>query len=43
VADSEMRLIVFDTQGFKRLLDEMPKAHDRVMETLATRLKGRSS
>ncbi|MEI7593471.1 MAG: cyclic nucleotide-binding domain-containing protein [Actinomycetes bacterium] len=39
VADSDMKLIVFDNQAFKQLLVEMPKANDRVMETLAARLK----
>jgi CRP-like cAMP-binding protein len=39
VADTSMRLIVFDTSHFKQLLQEMPKAHDRVMETLASRLR----
>jgi CRP-like cAMP-binding protein len=39
VADSPMKLIVFDNRAFKKLLEEMPKVHDRVMETLAARLK----
>ena len=39
VADTPMKLIVFDTRAFKQLLEEMPKVHDRVMETLAARLK----
>ncbi len=39
VADTPMKLIVFDTKAFARLLGEMPKAHDRVMETLAARLR----
>ena len=38
VADTPMKLIVFDTKAFKQLLEEMPKANDRVMETLAARL-----
>jgi CRP/FNR family cyclic AMP-dependent transcriptional regulator len=37
VAETEMRLIAFDTEAFKTLLEEMPKAHDRVMELLAAR------
>lgn len=39
VAETPMKLIVFDTAHFKTLLQEMPKAHDRVMELLANRLK----
>ena len=39
VAEGPMKLIVFDTHAFKQLLQEMPKVHDRVMETLAARLK----
>ena len=39
VADTPMKLIVFDTKHFKQLLEEMPKAHDRVMETLAARMR----
>lgn len=39
IAESDMRLIAFDTKAFRTLLQEMPKAHDRVMETLASRLK----
>ena len=34
-----MKLIVFDNKAFKQLLEEMPKAHDRVMEVLAARLR----
>ena len=41
VAETPMRLLAFDTSAFKTLLEEMPKAHDRVMETLASRLKTR--
>ena len=33
--------IVFDTAAFKTLLEEMPKAHDRVMTTLAERYRPR--
>jgi CRP-like cAMP-binding protein len=32
-------LAAFNTDGFKKLLAEMPNANDRVMETLAARLK----
>ena len=39
IADTPMKLIVFDTKAFKQLLEEMPKAHDRVMETLAARMR----
>jgi CRP-like cAMP-binding protein len=41
VAETEMRLLAFDTKAFKTLLEEMPKAHDRVMEILAARLRTR--
>lgn len=39
IAETPMTLIAFDTKAFRTLLQEMPKAHDRVMETLASRLK----
>jgi CRP/FNR family cyclic AMP-dependent transcriptional regulator len=39
VAETPRKLIVFDTQAFKQLLLEMPKVHDRVMETLAARIR----
>lgn len=39
IAETDMRLIAFDTRAFRTLLQEMPKAHDRVMELLASRLK----
>ena len=38
-----MRLLAFDTRHFKQLLEEMPKAHDRVMEILAARLQENQS
>lgn len=41
VAETPMRLLAFDTKAFATLLQEMPKAHDRVMETLAARLRNR--
>jgi CRP/FNR family cyclic AMP-dependent transcriptional regulator len=41
-AVTPMHLLAFDTQAFKTLLDEMPKVRDRVMETLAARLKERT-
>lgn len=40
-AETPMRLVAFDTAAFRTLLEEMPKARDRVMETLAARLKER--
>jgi CRP-like cAMP-binding protein len=43
IAETPMRLIAFDTKAFKTLLEEMPKAHDRVMEVLAARLKTNTS
>lgn len=39
VAESPMRLVVLDAKDFKTLLQEMPKVHDRVMETLGARLR----
>jgi CRP-like cAMP-binding protein len=39
VATDTLDLAAFNTDGFKKLLAEMPKANDRVMETLAARLK----
>jgi CRP-like cAMP-binding protein len=39
VAETPMRLLAFDTRHFRQLLEEMPKARDRVMETLAARLQ----
>lgn len=41
VAETPMKLLAFDTTHFKQLLQEMPKANDRVMETLAARLHAR--
>jgi CRP/FNR family transcriptional regulator, cyclic AMP receptor protein len=41
IAETPMRLLAFDTGHFKQLLQEMPKANDRVMETLAARLHER--
>jgi CRP/FNR family transcriptional regulator, cyclic AMP receptor protein len=42
VAETPMKLLAFDTKHFKQLLEEMPKAHDRVMELLAARLRPQS-
>jgi CRP/FNR family transcriptional regulator, cyclic AMP receptor protein len=39
VAETPMRLLAFDTKAFKQLLEEMPKAHDRVMQLLSARLR----
>jgi CRP/FNR family transcriptional regulator, cyclic AMP receptor protein len=36
-----MRLLAFDANRFRRLLDEMPKAQVRVMEQLVERLRQR--
>lgn len=41
IAASPMQLIVFDTAAFRTLLEEMPKAHDRVMTTLAARYRAK--
>lgn len=38
IAATPMRLVAFDTAHFKTLLTEMPKAHERVITTLAARL-----
>lgn len=43
VAETPMRLLAFDTRHFKQLLEEMPKARDRVMEMLAARLQENQS
>ncbi len=39
VADAEMKVLRFRTQAFRTLLDEMPKASERVMTTLRARLE----
>jgi CRP-like cAMP-binding protein len=39
VADSDMKLLRFRTKAFRTLLDEMPKASERVMTTLRARLE----
>lgn len=38
VADSELTLLRFDSVAFSKMLDEMPKASERVMEILRSRL-----
>ncbi|MBS1838781.1 MAG: cyclic nucleotide-binding domain-containing protein [Actinobacteria bacterium] len=39
VADSDVSLLRFRTNAFRTLLDEMPKASERVMTTLRARLE----
>jgi len=39
VADTPMTLLAFDTKAFRKLLQEMPKAEERVLKLLADRLK----
>ncbi len=39
VADTDMSLLRFRTSAFRTLLDEMPKASERVMTALRTRLE----
>ena len=39
VAETPMRLLAFDAKAFKALLDEMPKASQRVMSILNARLR----
>lgn len=39
LADSDMRLLRFDAKHFRQLLDEMPKASERVMNLLTSRLR----
>ncbi len=39
VADTEMTLLRFGTRDFRRLLEEMPKASERVMTSLRARLE----
>ena len=38
-ADTAMRLLTFDTRAFRQLLEEMPKAHDRVIALLLARMR----
>ena len=40
-AITPLKLLAFDAQRFRRLLDEMPKAQVRVMEKLVERLRQR--
>jgi CRP/FNR family cyclic AMP-dependent transcriptional regulator len=39
VAETALRLLSFDPPAFKRLLEEMPKAHDRVIALLLARMR----
>jgi CRP/FNR family transcriptional regulator, cyclic AMP receptor protein len=39
VAETAMRLLAFDPRAFKKLLEEMPKAHDRVIALLLARMR----
>ncbi|MCD9625058.1 cyclic nucleotide-binding domain-containing protein [Rhabdothermincola salaria] len=39
VADTPMRMLAFDTKRFRTLLDEMPKAGERVNALLAARIR----
>ena len=39
IAETPMRLIGFDTDAFRELLETMPIVHDRVMELLRTRMR----
>lgn len=39
VAETDMKLVVFDTKAFKKLLEEMPLANERVTELLSTRMR----
>ena len=39
VAETRMRLLGLDTRSFRALLDEMPKASQRVMSLLNARLQ----
>ena len=43
VAATPMRLLAFDTKRFRTLLDEMPKASQRVAELLNARLRSRNA
>ena len=43
IADTDMRLLRFDARQFRRLLDEMPKASERVVRLLTERMRPRST
>lgn len=40
-ANTPMKLLAFDSEKFRRLLDEMPKAQTRILEKLVQRLRAR--
>jgi CRP/FNR family cyclic AMP-dependent transcriptional regulator len=40
VAATDMRLLRFEAKAFRKLLDEMPKASERVLTLLNARLRG---
>ena len=40
VADTDLQLLRFDSKAFRKLLDEMPAASERVLTLLAERLGG---
>ena len=42
VADTDMKLLRFDARHFRQLLEEMPKAEERVMAVLTARLQRRA-
>jgi CRP/FNR family cyclic AMP-dependent transcriptional regulator len=39
VAETALRLLAFDPRAFKRLLEEMPAVHDRVIALLLARMR----
>jgi CRP-like cAMP-binding protein len=43
IADEPMTLVAFDTKRFRTLLDEMPKAGERVLQLLAARRQANES
>lgn len=43
IAETEVRLLAFDTKAFRTLLSEMPIAEERVLGLLAARLKANES
>src|SRR5215218_928019 len=42
IAETDVRLLRFDSRHFRQLLSEMPKAEERVMAMLTARLRARS-
>lgn len=43
VSETDVKLLVFDTKAFRKLLSEMPKAEERVLTLLAARIKANDS